>query len=62
MPEGCAIFAVIRDEVPISVRADTILAEGDKVIAIGKTECQAALHEQLIGAAPDTIELATPGR
>ena len=32
------------------------------VIAIGKTECQAALHQQLIGDASDTIELATPGR
>jgi len=59
LPEGCAIFAVIRDEVPISVRADTVLAEGDKVIAIGKTECQAALHEQLIGDATDAIEVAT---
>ena len=37
LPEGCAIFAVIRDDVAISVRADTVLAEGDKVIAIGKT-------------------------
>ena len=62
LPEGCAIFAVIRDDVAISVRADTVLAEGDKVIAIGRTECQSALHEQLIGDAPDTIEVATPNR
>jgi len=53
---------VIRDEVAISVRADTVLAEGDKVIAIGKTECQAALHEQLIGDATDAIEVATTPR
>ncbi len=59
LPEGCAIFAVIRDDVAISVRADTVLAEGDKVIAIGRTECQSALHEQLIGDAPDTIEVAS---
>jgi len=26
-----------------------VMLEGDKVIAIGKTECQAVLHEQLIG-------------
>jgi hypothetical protein len=26
-----------------------VLAEGDKVIAIGRAECQALLHEQLIG-------------
>jgi len=62
LPEGCAIFAVIRDDVAISVRADTVLAEGDKVIAIGKTECQAALHEQLIGDATDAIEVATTPR
>ena len=48
---------MIRDDVAIAVRADTVLAEGDKVIAIGKTECQNALHEQLIGIAPDPIEL-----
>jgi trk system potassium uptake protein TrkA len=60
LPEGCAIFAVIRDEVAIPIRADTVLAEGDKVIAIGKTECQGALHEQLIGATPDALELASP--
>ena len=62
LPEGCAIFAVIRDDIAISVRADTILAEGDKVIAIGKTECQAALHQQLIGDAPDTLEVASSPR
>jgi trk system potassium uptake protein TrkA len=63
LPEGCAIFAVIRDDVAISVRADTVLAEGDKVIAIGKAECQTALHEQLIGDSSDKIELASsPGR
>ncbi len=41
----------------ISVRADTVLAEGDKVIAIGQTECETALHAQLIGATPDAVEL-----
>jgi trk system potassium uptake protein TrkA len=63
LPEGCAIFAVIRDDVAISVRADTVLAEGDKVIAIGKTECQVALHDQLIGDSSEPAELASsPGR
>ena len=32
-----------------SLRPDTVLREGDKVIAIGKTECEAMLHQQLIG-------------
>ena len=27
------------------------MLEGDKVIAIGKTECQDLLHDQLIGEA-----------
>jgi hypothetical protein len=31
------------------------MLEGDKVIAIGKTECQELLHEQLIGE-PVTVE------
>ena len=56
LPEGCAIFAVIRDDVAISVRADTVLAEGDKVIAIGKTECQTTLHDQLIGDSSSSSE------
>ncbi len=51
IPEGCSLFAVIRDGSAIPLRADTILQEGDKVIAIGRTECEALLHEQLIGAA-----------
>jgi len=49
MPEGCAIFAVIRDGVAMPVRPDTILTEGDKVLAIGRAECEAALHGELIG-------------
>jgi trk system potassium uptake protein TrkA len=49
MPEGCSLFAVIRDGVASPLRPDTVLGEGDKVIAIGKAECEALLHEQLIG-------------
>ena len=51
MPEGCSLFAVIRDGKATPLRPDTVLAEGDKVIAIGKAECEAGLHEQLIGSA-----------
>jgi len=51
MPEGCSLFAVIRDGVATALRPDTILAEGDKVIAIGKADCEKLLHEQLIGDA-----------
>jgi Trk K+ transport system NAD-binding subunit len=52
VPEGCSLFAVVRDGVATPLRPDTLLAEGDKVIAIGKGDCQVALHEQLIG---DTV-------
>ena len=49
MPDGCSLFAVIRDGVASPLRPDTVLREGDKVIAIGKQECEDMLHGQLIG-------------
>ena len=49
IPEGCSLFAVIRDGVAAPLRPDSILREGDKVIAIGKQECEESLHGQLIG-------------
>ena len=49
IPEGCSLFAVIRDGIATPLRPDTLMLEGDKVIAIGKQECQALLHDQLIG-------------
>jgi trk system potassium uptake protein len=51
IPEGCALFAVVRDGRAMPLRPDTILVEGDKVIAIGRAECEEALHAQLIGDA-----------
>src|SRR5688572_13587039 len=49
MPDGCSLFAVIRNGIATPLRPDTVLEEGDKVIAIGKQECEALLHGQLIG-------------
>jgi trk system potassium uptake protein TrkA len=49
VPEGCSLFAVVRDGVATPLRPDMILREGDKVIAIGRADCEVALHEQLIG-------------
>jgi trk system potassium uptake protein TrkA len=49
IPEGCSLFAVIRDGHATALGADTILQEGDKVIAIGQRDCEEALHAQLIG-------------
>ena len=40
LPDGCSIFAVIREERALSVRPDTEQREGDKVIGIGRTECE----------------------
>src|SRR6188472_2726557 len=34
VPNGCSLFGVIREGNPTPLRADTVLAEGDKVIAI----------------------------
>jgi trk system potassium uptake protein TrkA len=56
IPDGCSLFAVIRGGVATPLRPETILREGDKVIAIGKQECEALLHGQLIG---DPEALAT---
>jgi Trk K+ transport system NAD-binding subunit len=49
MPPECSLFAVVRDGHATPLRPDTVLREGDKVIAIGKSECEAMLREQLIG-------------
>jgi Trk K+ transport system NAD-binding subunit len=51
IPDGCSLFAVIRGGVATPLRPDTVMLEGDKVIAIGKTECESMLHAQLIGEA-----------
>ena len=42
---------MIREGVATPLRPDTIMLEGDKVIAIGKQDCQELLHDQLIGDA-----------
>jgi trk system potassium uptake protein TrkA len=52
MPTGCSLFAIIRDGQATPLRPDTVLREGDKVIAIGPNECEAALHGLLIGDTP----------
>jgi len=54
IPEGCSLFAVVRDGRAMSLRPDTVLVEGDKVIAIGPAACEKALHGQLIGAVEAT--------
>jgi trk system potassium uptake protein len=53
IPNECSLFAVVRGGVATPIRADTVLREGDKVIAIGKADCERMLHEQLIGTQSD---------
>jgi trk system potassium uptake protein TrkA len=53
IPDGCSLFAVVRDGVATALRPDSVLAAGDKVIAIGGAECEAGLRDQLIGAAAE---------
>ena len=49
IPDGCSLFAVIRGGVATPLHPDTVMLEGDKVIAIGRQECKGLLHDQLIG-------------
>ena len=54
VPQGCSLFGVIREGVPTPLRADTVLSVGDKVIAIGRPDCEPILRQQLIGDAEQT--------
>jgi trk system potassium uptake protein TrkA len=54
IPDGCSLFAVVRNGIAAPLRADTVLREGDKVIAIGGADCEVALHDQLIGAGEES--------
>src|SRR5512142_573529 len=40
LPDGCAVLAVIRGGSALLVRSETVLQRGDKVIAIGRPECE----------------------
>jgi trk/ktr system potassium uptake protein len=50
IPDGCSLFAVVRDGVAQPLRSDSVLAIGDKVIAIGRADCEPRLRDQLIGS------------
>ncbi len=55
IPDGCTLFAVIRNGRATRLAPDTILLEGDKVLAIGQSECKVALHAQFIGTSEPLI-------
>jgi trk system potassium uptake protein TrkA len=54
IPDGCSLFAVVRDGVATALRADSVLAVGDKVIAIGRADCEPRLRDQLIGVTAES--------
>jgi trk system potassium uptake protein len=49
LPEGCSLFVLIRGDSVQPMKADTYFAEGDKVLAISRTECAVDLRRELIG-------------
>ena len=49
MPEGCSLLTVVRDGKATKLDQALVLREGDKVIAIGRPDCEAPLRAQLIG-------------
>ena len=52
LPEGCLVFAVIRDDVAQAIRAETVLEPGDKVVAMSRNDCQEDVRQILIGEKP----------
>ena len=59
LPEGCAIFGIIREDRAVAVTTDTTLQPGDKVIAIGRAECEGELHDALLGTSAEEGAAAT---
>jgi trk system potassium uptake protein TrkA len=49
MPEGCALLTIVRDGKAAKPDAAIVFREGDKVLAIGRSDCEVSLRAQLIG-------------
>lgn len=49
LPDGCSLFVLIRGGAAQPVRNETVFTEGDKVLAISRTECAVDLRRELIG-------------
>ncbi|HET7026870.1 MAG TPA: TrkA family potassium uptake protein [Candidatus Limnocylindrales bacterium] len=56
IPATCSLFAVVRDGEAEPLAADTVLRAGDKVIAIGRAECESRLRDELLGGPADGEE------
>jgi trk system potassium uptake protein TrkA len=51
LPEGCALFLLLRGNAVQQVRPDTVFQPGDKVIAVAKADGDEVLRRELIGDA-----------
>ena len=48
-PDGCLLFAVIRNHAVQTIRSDTVLQPGDKIVALSRLDCEAAVRDLFIG-------------
>ena len=49
MPDGCLLFAVIRNGKVQTIRSDMVLQAGDKAVALSRIDCETAVRDALIG-------------
>jgi len=49
MPDACSLLTIVRDGKAVKPDGTVTLREGDKVIAIGRSDCEIPLRAQLIG-------------
>jgi len=49
MPDACSLLTIVRDGKAVKPDGAVTLREGDKVIAIGRSDCEIPLRAQLIG-------------
>ena len=62
IPEGCSLFAVVRDGVATPLRPDTVHARGRQGHRDRQAECEELLHGQLIGDTRDRSARTPDGR
>ncbi|CAN5737361.1 NAD-binding protein [soil metagenome] len=49
LPDGCSLFVLVRGDQILQLRGDILFEEGDKVLAVSRSECELDLRRQLIG-------------
>jgi trk/ktr system potassium uptake protein len=55
LPEGCLLFAVIRNQGVQTIRSDMVLQPGDKVVALSRMDCEGNVRDALIGREASSI-------